>query len=1118
MQGSAQQQNRSIKRFSRISVAVAAFAFACLLAGAGISNAGSTIAAERSESAPGTTPLVRQAEANPKQAVGPDPTFAGDGRRTDFFPGSGNDTANALVVQADGKIVVAGTSDYGFDSACTISRFNTDGSPDASFGTAGQVLIPPSDDRTNFCAAVALQADGKIIAVGSAHNELTNEGDFLIFRLNPDGSLDTSFAGTGAVTTSVSNAREGAHDVAILSDGRIVTAGYTNITGAICCSDFALVRYHPDGSLDTSFDTDGKVVTPTQSTFTGISAIAIQPDGKIVAGGTTNGVHTEGDFALARYHVDGSLDTSFGGTGVVVTAAGGGNLYDVVLQPDGKIIAAGEVFDGSSSFNFTLARYHPNGSPDTSFDSDGIVTTAVLTSGDGARSVALQPDGKIVAAGYGFRGTASDFVLVRYNANGSLDTSFDTDGKVTTPRPASGGATAVALLTDGRILTAGYDANDTDSDFALLRYNLNGTLDTSFGTEGHTSADIGQSYASAQSVALQPDGRIVAAGSVFNGSDTDFALIRYHADGSLDTSFGVEGKVTTPILARDAIAYAVALQPDGKIVAAGDASSSSALARYHPDGSLDSSFDGDGKVTSASGDVRGLALQADGKIVTGGTIFIGGRNVFALTRYQADGSLDLSFDADGRVATPVLGSFDRADAFLLQPDGKMVLAGTARNGTAFEFALVRYLPDGALDTSFDGDGKVTTPIRDAEDIINAVALQPDGKIIAAGYAANGEEDEFALVRYNSDGSLDTSFGTNGKVTTPVSDGRADSVAVQSDGKIVAAGSAFDGSHHDFLVIRYNPDGSLDSSYGDGGKVLVDFDSRTHDYAHALALDSQSRAIVVGIGSDSFAIARLGPIGAGAGRLLNIATRLRVGAGENVLIGGFIITGTDPKKVIIRGIGPSLAQFFNGTLDDPTLQLFQGNTPLASNNDWRESEAEVTATGIPPSHDKESAIVRTLAPGSYTAILGGNGGSTGIGVVEVYDLDQNANSKLANIASRGFVDIGDNVMIGGLIVGPADGASAKVVVRAMGPSLESFGIAGALQDPTLDLVNSNGVVLRANNNWQDSQQAEIEATGLQPGDIRESTLIEMLAPGNYTAIVRGAGNTTGVGLVEVYNLQ
>jgi hypothetical protein len=255
------------------------------------------------------------------------------------------------------------------------------------------------------------------------------------------------------------------------------------------------------------------------------------------------------------------------------------------------------------------------------------------------------------------------------------------------------------------------------------------------------------------------------------------------------------------------------------------------------------------------------------------------------------------------------------------------------------------------------------------------------------------------------------------------------------------------------------------------------------------------------------------------RLLNIATRLRVQSGENVLIGGFIITGTSPKRVIIRGIGPSLAQFFSGTLGDPKLELFQGSSSLASNNDWKEAQAEIEATGVQPTNDKESAIVRTLAPGSYTAVLGGNAGSTGIGVVEVYDLDPSpTNSKLANIASRGFVDTDNNVMIGGLIVGPTGGATTTVVVRAIGPSLSNFGIAGALQDPTLDLVNANGVSLRANDSWKDSQQSAIEAAGLQPSDNREAALIETLAPGNYTAVVRGAGNTTGVGLVEVYNVQ
>lgn len=255
----------------------------------------------------------------------------------------------------------------------------------------------------------------------------------------------------------------------------------------------------------------------------------------------------------------------------------------------------------------------------------------------------------------------------------------------------------------------------------------------------------------------------------------------------------------------------------------------------------------------------------------------------------------------------------------------------------------------------------------------------------------------------------------------------------------------------------------------------------------------------------------------SGQLLNIATRLRVLTGENVLIGGFIITGTDPKKVVLRGIGPSLSSFFSDALANPTLELFQGNTLLDLNDDWIERRAEIEATGIPPANDLEAALVRDLAPGAYTAILRGKNNSAGIGIVEAYDLNQAANSKLANISTRGFVDTNDNVMIGGLIAGPTGAGTTRVVVRAIGPSLGNFGISGALQDPTLDLVNSSGVILRSNDNWKLSQRTEIEALGLQPGDDRESALVETLAPGNYTAVVRGNGNTTGVGLVEVYNV-
>ena len=266
-------------------------------------------------------------------------------------------------------------------------------------------------------------------------------------------------------------------------------------------------------------------------------------------------------------------------------------------------------------------------------------------------------------------------------------------------------------------------------------------------------------------------------------------------------------------------------------------------------------------------------------------------------------------------------------------------------------------------------------------------------------------------------------------------------------------------------------------------------------------------------------------------LLNISTRMRVLTGDQVLIGGFIVTGTDPKKVIIRGMGPSLN--VNGTpipgrLADPTLELHQPDGTVITNDNWKindqtgqSQEADIRATTIPPTSDLESALIATLPPGNYTAILAGKNGGTGVGLVEVYDLAQGANSKLANISTRGFVDTGDNVMIGGLIVGGTGGGAAKVIVRALGPSVP---VAGALGDPTLELHDGSGTTIATNDNWKindqtgQSQETDIRATTIPPPNDLESALIATLAPGNYTAIVRGKNNTTGVGLVEVYNLQ
>ncbi len=255
--------------------------------------------------------------------------------------------------------------------------------------------------------------------------------------------------------------------------------------------------------------------------------------------------------------------------------------------------------------------------------------------------------------------------------------------------------------------------------------------------------------------------------------------------------------------------------------------------------------------------------------------------------------------------------------------------------------------------------------------------------------------------------------------------------------------------------------------------------------------------------------------------LNISSRSHVASGDNVMIGGFIITGNADKRVIIRAIGPSLQQFnVPNPLADPVLEL-HGSTGMliASNDNWKQTQqALIESTHLAPTNDLESAIVATLQPGAYTAIVNGQGGAGGIGLVEVYDLDLAAGSKLANISTRSFVQTGDNRLIGGFILG-GNGGATNVIVRAIGPSLTQFGISNALADPTLELRDSNGALILADDNWQDdpNQAAQITASGIAPSNPLESAISTSLLPGAYTAIVAGKNGGTGIGLVEIYNI-
>jgi hypothetical protein len=254
-------------------------------------------------------------------------------------------------------------------------------------------------------------------------------------------------------------------------------------------------------------------------------------------------------------------------------------------------------------------------------------------------------------------------------------------------------------------------------------------------------------------------------------------------------------------------------------------------------------------------------------------------------------------------------------------------------------------------------------------------------------------------------------------------------------------------------------------------------------------------------------------------LANISTRVQVGTANNVAIAGFIVIGNAAKQIVVRALGPSLGSAgVQGALSDPTLELYDGSGKLLStNNDWQESQAQALRdANLAPPNNFESAIFATLAPGAYTAIVRGNGNATGVGLVEVYDLQTSASSKLGNISTRGLVGSAQNVMICGAIVTGSD--SAQVVFRAIGPSLAAVGILNPIGDPQLELFDANGTRISSNNNWKDSQQAAISGAGLAPGNDLESAILANLAPGNYTAVVSGVNGATGVALVEAYHLQ
>jgi uncharacterized delta-60 repeat protein len=599
----------------------------------------------------------------------------------------------------------------------------------------------------------------------------------------------------------------------------------------------------------------------------------------------------------------------------------------------------------------------------------------------------------------------------------------------------------------------------------------------------------------------QPDGKVIVAGRFTQANNVGRNRIaRFNFNGSLDTTFdpgtGADGEITAAVL-----------QPDGRIVVAGRFTSfngftHNGICRLNANGSVDQTFGlGNGINNPAA---LALALQRDGRIIVGGQFSqIDLTQRFNLARLNTNGSVDLSFD-------PLNGPSGDVNAIVIQPDGAIIIGGTfiGYNGFA-RGGIARVLANGVLDPSFDSG--VGTGGN-----VFALALQHNGQIVLGGrFVQYAGINRTFIARVFSNGSLDLGFN-------PMPDDWVQSLAVEPDDRILVGGffTVINGVGRS-RIARLNTTGSVDTTFDPGLGCLG---SLTNDatQVRSIALQLFGRVLAGGVftsydNSIRFNIVRLFD---GSASFQNLSARAHVFTGEQILIGGFIIGGTENKMVLIRGLGPSLAGFgVPGPLANPTLSLFDHTATLVATNDnWKDTQqAQIQATGLAPSNDFEPAILATLSPGAYTAFLQGKAATTGIGLAEIYDVDPSVNAQATNLSGRGFVGTGNDVLIGGIIVGGPTGSMQRVLVRALGPSLGSAGVASPLANPTLSLRDANGNVIANNDNWQDSQQADIAATGKAPPNTKESAILALLAPGKYTAIVAGKNGTTGVGLIEFYSL-
>lgn len=773
---------------------------------------------------------------------GADSTFGNDGLATVNF-GGGLSGLMTVARQDDGKIVGFG----GSRESIALVRLRTDGTFDSGFGVDGVVQLPfgiPTNgvDKSH---GIAIQPDGKILVttrILGVYGALGSQP--IIARFDEDGDLDTSFGTNGYV---LSELNRDLRSIAVQDDGKIVAGGYGR-----------LERFLADGTRDTTFGTDGIATVDVLA-----QDLAIQPDGKVV---------TAGGQDVARFTSTGALDLTFAApNGMVTTSNANDILYSVSLADDGKILAGGSLLvSGATDPRFAIARYDVNGVLDAGFGDSGIAHDGnTAEGGSNLVGMGIAPDGKIVGVGFANVGGVSAGRSARFDADGVIDTTF-------------GGAGAGALLDlvpfsepvfepDGAITSVGAWFGTGSFQAILARTTATGLPDATFGVGGIVAREIGGSFDRANHMALQSDGSVIVAG--WSADSGGVGVIRLDKRGNHDLAFGAGGLVSALYDSDIAFVTGSIVQADDKIVFTGPTYRDGfSLVRIDAEGLLDPAFGTEGIVRAEPVAAQRAVSRA---IAEGpdGSIFVAGEGVdadgmgseFAVTKFSPDGVRDMTYGGSGAAFSNFGGaSANFGTHLVMQPDGKAVTLGLSTSIT-----LVRFDDGGLIDPTFGTGGRANIPISvDARDPF-ALVLQPDGKLVAI--AGNFSTGVLVVARFGTDGSKDTGFGTDGLATITLAGG-TDYYALQApmgaavleDGGILVGLAESEGDHllQSAVLVRLLPDGTPDESFGIGGIQTIS-PGRGSSALHAITVQPNGKVLLGGRvwtenGGSDFAVMRLVP--------------------------------------------------------------------------------------------------------------------------------------------------------------------------------------------------------------------------------------------------------------------